>query len=88
MLDSRINCAPPDFDAARDLPEGLLAIGGMTALYPNRSDAALNERALKILAIDKNNEANSLLDGAWTGRSGGSRLSGAHRCCRRGRARR
>jgi len=46
---------------------GLLAIGGMTALYPSREDAELNARALKVLAEDKKNEANSLMDGAWTG---------------------
>jgi malate synthase len=45
----------------------MLAIGGMTALYPSREDAELNARALKILAEDKKNEANSLMDGAWTG---------------------
>jgi malate synthase len=46
---------------------GLLAIGGMTALYPSREDAELNARALEVLAQDKKNEANSLMDGAWTG---------------------
>jgi malate synthase len=46
---------------------GMLAIGGMTALYPSREDAELNARALKVLAEDKMNEANSLMDGAWTG---------------------
>ena len=46
---------------------GLLAIGGMTALYPSREDAELNARALKTLAEDKKNEAASLMDGAWTG---------------------
>jgi len=46
---------------------GLLAIGGMTALFPSREDAELNARALKVLAEDKRNEANSLMDGAWTG---------------------
>src|SRR5437667_3440141 len=46
---------------------GMLAIGGMTALYPSREDAELNARALKVLAEDKENEANSLMDGAWTG---------------------
>jgi malate synthase len=46
---------------------GLLAIGGMTALFPSREDAELNARALKVLAEDKKNEANSLMDGAWTG---------------------
>jgi malate synthase len=45
----------------------LLAIGGMTALYPSREDAELNTRALAVLAQDKKNEANSLMDGAWTG---------------------
>jgi malate synthase len=46
---------------------GILAIGGMTALYPSRTDPELNERALRVLAEDKKNEANSLMDGAWTG---------------------
>src|SRR5271154_7010611 len=46
---------------------GLLAIGGMTALYPSREDAELNARAPAVLAQDKKNEATSLMDGAWTG---------------------
>jgi malate synthase len=46
---------------------GAHAIGGMTALFPSRSDAELNERALKALKEDKKNEANCLMDGAWTG---------------------
>ena len=46
---------------------GLLAIGGMTALYPSRVDSELNERALKVLAADKKNEADVGMDGAWTG---------------------
>jgi len=46
---------------------GILAIGGMTALYPSRTDPELNERALPVLAEDKKNEANCLMDGAWTG---------------------
>ena len=46
---------------------GMLAIGGMTALYPSRTDADLNERALKALETDKRNEANVGMDGAWTG---------------------
>ncbi len=46
---------------------GILAIGGMTALYPSRADSELNERALRVLAEDKKNEANCLMDGAWTG---------------------
>jgi malate synthase len=46
---------------------GMLAIGGMTALFPSRDDAELNERALRVLAEDKKNEATCLMDGAWTG---------------------
>jgi malate synthase len=46
---------------------GAHAIGGMTALFPSRSDKALNERALKSLKEDKQNEARCLMDGAWTG---------------------
>jgi malate synthase len=46
---------------------GVLAIGGMTALYPSRADAALNARAMEALARDKKNEAGCHMDGAWTG---------------------
>jgi malate synthase len=46
---------------------GILAIGGMTALFPSREDAELNGRALAALEKDKKNEAASLMDGAWTG---------------------
>ncbi len=46
---------------------GMLAIGGMTALFPSREDPELNERALSVLAQDKKNEATCLMDGAWTG---------------------
>ncbi len=46
---------------------GILAIGGMTALYPSRVDAGLNERALQVLAQDKKNESACGMDGAWTG---------------------
>jgi malate synthase len=46
---------------------GAHAIGGMTALYPSRSDKELNDRAMKALEQDKKNEANCLMDGAWTG---------------------
>jgi malate synthase len=46
---------------------GMLAIGGMTALFPSREDAELNARALASLEKDKKNEAMSLMDGAWTG---------------------
>jgi len=46
---------------------GILAIGGMTALYPSREDRELNERALASLRQDKKNEADCLMDGAWTG---------------------
>ncbi len=46
---------------------GMLAIGGMTALFPSRDDADLNARALSALAQDKKNEAACMMDGAWTG---------------------
>ncbi len=46
---------------------GIFAIGGMTALFPDRGNPELNDRALKALAEDKKNEASSLMDGAWTG---------------------
>jgi len=46
---------------------GMLAIGGMTALYPSRDNPELNARALAALAEDKKNEASCLMDGAWTG---------------------
>lgn len=46
---------------------GMLAIGGMTALYPSREDADLNARALAVLEQDKHNEAACFMDGAWTG---------------------
>src|SRR5437016_11635966 len=46
---------------------GILAIGGMTALYPSREDPELNARALAVLEQDKKNEADCLMDGAWTG---------------------
>jgi malate synthase len=63
----------PFFQNVRELladtchKHGMLAIGGMTALYPSRVDSELNERALRVLAADKRNEANCLMDGAWTG---------------------
>ncbi len=46
---------------------GALAIGGMTALFPSRTDPELNARAMTVLETDKRNEANALMDGAWTG---------------------
>jgi malate synthase len=70
------NTIPHDvafFQALREvMPEvchkrGMLAIGGMTALYPSREDAELNTRALQVLEKDKKNEATMLMDGAWTG---------------------
>jgi malate synthase len=63
----------PFFQSLRELlaetchKHGILAIGGMTALFPSRTDPELNERALRVLAEDKKNEANCLMDGAWTG---------------------
>jgi malate synthase len=46
---------------------GMLAIGGMTALFPDRQNPELNTRALDVLAKDKKNESDALMDGAWTG---------------------
>jgi malate synthase len=63
----------PFFQNLRELmPEichkrGILAIGGMTALYPSRIDPELNARALEVLRRDKKNEADCRMDGAWTG---------------------
>lgn len=63
----------PFFQNLRELmPEichkrGAMAIGGMTALYPSREDPELNARALAVLEKDKKNEADCLMDGAWTG---------------------
>src|SRR6266481_6998199 len=42
---------------------GILAIGGMTALFPSRTDRELNARALSVLAEDKQNESSCLMDG-------------------------
>ncbi len=63
----------PFFQKLRELmvnichKRGVLAIGGMTALFPNRADAELNSRALTVLENDKRNEASVGMDGAWTG---------------------
>ena len=46
---------------------GALAIGGMTALFPDRQNAEINARAMERLAADKKNEATIGFDGAWTG---------------------
>lgn len=46
---------------------GILAIGGMTALFPSRENPELNARALDGLEKDKANEAKAGMDGAWTG---------------------
>ncbi len=46
---------------------GALAIGGMTALFPDRANPELNQRALSVLEKDKHNEAACGMDGAWTG---------------------
>ncbi len=63
----------PFFQKLRELmvnvchKRGILAIGGMTALFPNRADTELNSRALTVLENDKKNEASVGMDGAWTG---------------------
>src|SRR5207249_6160759 len=59
-------CALPISFRARLFSSGSSRLG-MTALYPSREDPELNRRALKVLAGDKKNESNSLMDGAWTG---------------------
>jgi malate synthase len=46
---------------------GALAIGGMTAIFPDRKDAKINAVAMQRLATDKKNEAALGFDGAWTG---------------------
>ncbi|MBI3553737.1 MAG: isocitrate lyase/phosphoenolpyruvate mutase family protein [Elusimicrobia bacterium] len=46
---------------------GALAIGGMTALFPDRQNPEINARACERLKIDKKNEAALGFDGAWTG---------------------
>ena len=63
----------PFFQALRErIPEvchrhGMLAIGGMTAIFPDRAHAEFNAKALAMLEADKKNEAACLFDGAWTG---------------------
>lgn len=63
----------PFFQRVRELlvdichKRGILAVGGMTALYPSREDPELNARELAVLAEDKKNEADCMMDGAWTG---------------------
>jgi malate synthase len=63
----------PFFQNLRDLlvsichGRGALAIGGMTALYPDRSNPEFNARALAVLEKDKKNESERGFDGAWTG---------------------
>jgi malate synthase len=46
---------------------GILAIGGMTALFPDKEDPEHTKKALAVLARDKANEAAVGMDGAWTG---------------------
>ncbi len=46
---------------------GIFAIGGMTALFPDRNNSEINTKALSNLAADKKNEATCFFDGAWTG---------------------
>lgn len=46
---------------------GMLAIGGMSALFPDRKNKAFNMVAQRKLKADKENEAACLMDGAWTG---------------------
>ncbi|MBI4377172.1 MAG: isocitrate lyase/phosphoenolpyruvate mutase family protein [Elusimicrobia bacterium] len=46
---------------------GVLAIGGMTAIFPDRANLEINARAMERLRADKKNEASIGFDGAWTG---------------------
>lgn len=46
---------------------GALAIGGMTAIFPDRKNPEINARATERLKADKKNEATIGFDGAWTG---------------------
>lgn len=46
---------------------GMLAIGGMSALFPDRKNEELNRIAQEKLKADKENEAACFMDGAWTG---------------------
>ncbi len=46
---------------------GALAIGGMSALFPDRTNAEVNARAQERLIADKKNESQIGFDGAWTG---------------------
>jgi malate synthase len=63
----------PFFQNLRDLLVSIchgrraFAIGGMTALYPDRTNPELNARALAVLEKDKKNESDRGFDGAWTG---------------------
>ena len=63
----------PFFQNLRELmPEichkrGMLAIGGMTALFPSREDSELNTRALGALQKDKKNKADCLMDAPGQG---------------------
>lgn len=54
---------------------GILAIGGMTALFPSRTDSELNDKALAVLEEDKANEACCGMDGAWTGHPDQNKIS-------------
>lgn len=70
------NTIPHDVEFFQNLREtlvhvchkrGILAIGGMTALFPSRYDPILNKAALHALEQDKKNESAFGFDGAWTG---------------------
>jgi malate synthase len=54
---------------------GALAVGGMTALFPDRTNAEINARAMERLAVDKKNEAVLGFDGAWTGHPDQSKVA-------------
>lgn len=54
---------------------GALAIGGMTAIFPDRRNEELNTIAMQRLESDKKNEAVLGFDGAWTGHPDQTRVA-------------
>jgi malate synthase len=54
---------------------GALAIGGMTAIFPDRRNEELNTIAMERLRVDKRNEAVLGFDGAWTGHPDQTRIA-------------
>ncbi|MBI4458287.1 hypothetical protein HY633_04965 [Candidatus Uhrbacteria bacterium] len=63
----------PFFNNVRDMmieachAQGILAIGGMTAIFPDKMDAELDAAAAKAVEEDKKYESKQGCDGAWSG---------------------